>query len=710
MANGNNPNPNPNQPNGLANALGLPPLPNAPRMRMGMHRDVQQQPPPQQQQAPQGRLQMGTHRAVQQPNQQPNQPPNQPPQQPIPQPPQNQPPNLQPQQVVAEKSGPKTVQEAVGVKPPTVESPETQEQILQAEIDRRQAELKRMKNYVGALSGAAAEEALANQLDGTWILRYSDSLEQVAVSIKESDTSIKHYPTIRDTPNGPVSSTRDELIKQYGVPEVGVHASLGNDTNYSSLLESTDEPENRLALEWRGVSKWFKNFLTTERGKEAAKAAPSGEVQTFRNQASQAESAAKDGDYGRALSLGRAAVELAKSWFKMADNAFGIVGELMTQIWDLDSRIDGVARRDGRFAQVLTRMKDDADQLSINEMKNQEAWELIQEANRMIDDWEESRASRQDWLNSISKSGGLKAYKLPPSTQQVEGQGTYGSVKKLVGPGGIAPTLVIKLPNDSNAELEFEHEADVYAYLGEHPNIARCLGMQSVGGKKGLVMQALKGDMDKGLTNMKSQVEDGSMSQSDYWGVVQYSVAKTLEALQFMAAKGIVHTDLKPNNIMFDDDGNIKLIDMGLAKESGQAWGGVVGYGAPEAPKGKGTHKTDVFGMGGITYEAVEGDRFQHNRESEIKGVSGNDPNYWDKIHGVLKSFKPGETALHLSTPEEGGKSGNFAAETAYTQFVNWMMDPDPTKRPTAAEALKHAFLKDRLIDDARAKKLLKEL
>jgi len=150
---------------------------------------------------------------------------------------------------------------------------------------------------------------------------------------------------------------------------------------------------------------------------------------------------------------------------------------------------------------------------------------------------------------------------------------------------------------------------------------------------------------------------------------------------------------------------------------------------AQKLAKGEGTHKTDVFGMGGITYQAGEGQTFDHNRPEKLAEASGE--TYWDQIHGVLKAFQPGELVLMLdpknsvSEPMEKSERqavgradpgalkkdvGWHAATTEYTEFVKWLMNPDPEKRPTAREALEHRFLRDRALPDDQVKSLVKEL
>ena len=54
--------------------------------------------------------------------------------------------------------------------------------------------------------------------------------------------------------------------------------------------------------------------------------------------------------------------------------------------------------------------------------------------------------------------------------------------------------------------------------------------------------------------------------------------------------------------------------------------------------------------------------------------------------------------------------SGTYGAITSYTEFVNWAMHPDPSKRPSATEALNHPFLQDALLDDDKAREVLKKI
>jgi serine/threonine protein kinase len=160
------------------------------------------------------------------------------------------------------------------------------------------------------------------------------------------------------------------------------------------------------------------------------------------------------------------------------------------------------------------------------------------------------------------------------------------------------------LAGDGLAAERLRREARAAAGL-EHPGIARVLDLGEDGGRPYLVMELLHG---QSLAQRLARA--GPLPPAEAARVV----AAAAEALQVAHRAGIVHRDVKPGNVFLTGDGEVKLLDFGIASAANQAaltGGDLIGtaaYLAPERMLGHdATPASDVYALGVLLYELLAG-------------------------------------------------------------------------------------------------------
>eukprot|EP00928_Gymnodinium_smaydae_P088112 TRINITY_DN72257_c0_g1_i1.p1 TRINITY_DN72257_c0_g1~~TRINITY_DN72257_c0_g1_i1.p1 ORF type:complete len:402 (+),score=74.39 TRINITY_DN72257_c0_g1_i1:76-1206(+) len=182
------------------------------------------------------------------------------------------------------------------------------------------------------------------------------------------------------------------------------------------------------------------------------------------------------------------------------------------------------------------------------------------------------------------------------------GEGQAGTVYRAVDVAGNASKgrksqeVVIKMHKDAD-EGKFAKEVELLERVSGHPNVGALLTSHSVA--KGIVMP-FYGELDL----------YGYVWQCDGLSELQATriTRDLLAALDHVHACGVIHRDVKPENIVLAEDGRAVLLDFDIACDSSDATavalaGGTPGYIAPEVLEGNAcTFLSDVFSVGCVVY------------------------------------------------------------------------------------------------------------
>jgi eukaryotic-like serine/threonine-protein kinase len=221
-----------------------------------------------------------------------------------------------------------------------------------------------------------------------------------------------------------------------------------------------------------------------------------------------------------------------------------------------------------------------------------------------------------------------------------------------------------ELRGEKLTEEKFAEEAQITGQL-EHPNIVPIYDLCEDRGGPFIVMKLIRG---KSLTELVNEIRDEKRGPESLPRLVQI-VLRLCDAVAFAHSRGVIHCDLKPDNVMVGDYGQVYLMDWGVAllvsrrkaretamKEgaepvepavpdslvrvtprmdgtSSKVWG-TPAYMAPEQLGARVEdidERTDVFGLGGILFEIL----------------TGRPPNDWQRLLGPALNREP------VSMPEK---------------------------------------------------------
>src|SRR5262245_33715369 len=180
-----------------------------------------------------------------------------------------------------------------------------------------------------------------------------------------------------------------------------------------------------------------------------------------------------------------------------------------------------------------------------------------------------------------------------------------------------------ELTRDADGLARFEREARLLAGL-QHSNLAVIHGLEEAGGVRALVMELVEGH------SLDARIKQGAIPLHEVLPLAR----QVADALEYAHERGIIHRDLKPANVMVTPDGQVKILDFGLAKALGAEPGpsqadtaqtmtvaqtaqtvkgmimGTAAYMSPEQARGKAVdRRTDIWAFGCLLYEMLAGRR-----------------------------------------------------------------------------------------------------
>jgi len=244
---------------------------------------------------------------------------------------------------------------------------------------------------------------------------------------------------------------------------------------------------------------------------------------------------------------------------------------------------------------------------------------------------------------------------------------------------------VKKLENVKQGKEEFQAELSVIRRIN-HMNLVRMWGFCSEGSHRLLVSEYVEnGSLANILFNDKNNI------LLDWKGRfnIALGVAKGLAYLHHECLEWVIHCDVKPENILLDENLEPKITDFGLAKllnrgESNQNVShvrGTLGYIAPEWVSGLPiTAKVDVYSYGVVLLELLSG-----TRVSELVEGSEEVHNMLRKLVKMLSEKLEGEETSWIDELVDSklGRPFNYVQARTLIKLAVSSLEEDRSKRPT---------------------------
>ena len=240
--------------------------------------------------------------------------------------------------------------------------------------------------------------------------------------------------------------------------------------------------------------------------------------------------------------------------------------------------------------------------------------------------------------------------------------------------------LLPQFCNDENVVQRFLTEAKVMLELSHH-NIRQVYDYGDIEGRPCIIMEYLDGGDLKSRLRTRQRFTEEELER--WWN-------QLADALNYTHSKGIVHRDIKPGNIFVDSEGNIKLLDFGIAKvresisstQTGQKIGTLM-YMSPEQVKDSKhlNHNTDIYSLavtfvhlitGKMPYDSDTSSDFEISEAIVYRPLD---------LSGLPAAWRDFLSPYLAKQPEERPALRHFSTDTPTDTIVNTTANPIPTPK-----------------------------
>ena len=213
-----------------------------------------------------------------------------------------------------------------------------------------------------------------------------------------------------------------------------------------------------------------------------------------------------------------------------------------------------------------------------------------------------------------------------------------------------------------------DQEIDTMQHL-EHPNIVQYLGCEKKEFSISIFLEYIPGGSIGSCLRKHGKFDEGLVSSM---------TRQTLDGLAYLHREGVLHRDLKADNILLDTDGTCKISDFGISKKTDNIYGndatnsmqGSVFWMAPEVVRSQGqgySAKVDIWSLGCVVLEMFAGRR------------------PWSKEEAIGAIYKLGSLSQAPPIPDD-------VSSAVSPNAINFMLNCftiDPSERPTAETLLR---------------------